>query len=201
LSFVRLAWLPAESDDRRPSLLGKRRPLHSRLGEDERPDRRIDPLAVELERRTTAMDEVELLGINLLFMLIDDPVTRLPARECINAKGRDADDAEQAAKGSGRPRSRRSDLAERPCIHSYDLIAGALDPSRRGRAMASTMPHPRSADTVPCMDENRRALSATATPREAGRADPNLVMRRWTRTGRGSLKIRCPSIPWRFLYP
>ena len=39
----------AERDDRRLGLLGERRPLHARAGEDEGPGGRVHPVAVELE--------------------------------------------------------------------------------------------------------------------------------------------------------
>ena len=78
---VRLARRAADHEDRRSGLLRERRSLHSGTGEDERAGGRVDPLAVELEDRVPALDEVELLlPVVRLVVLVDDPVARRPGR-------------------------------------------------------------------------------------------------------------------------
>ena len=54
----------------------------------------VHALAVELERRAAALDEVELLvvvvGVRLV-VLVDDPVARLATRPRVHVEGRDAE--------------------------------------------------------------------------------------------------------------
>src|SRR5690349_7817014 len=74
---VRASDLPAESEECRPRLFGEGRALHVRRAEDERPCRRVLPLAVELEDGSAAQHEVQLLvSVLFLVVLVDDPVAR-----------------------------------------------------------------------------------------------------------------------------
>src|SRR3954452_3401877 len=57
--------------DRRLRLLGERRSLHARPGEDERSGWCVEAFAVEFEPRSAALDEVELLILSLLVVLVD----------------------------------------------------------------------------------------------------------------------------------
>jgi hypothetical protein len=82
----------ADRDDRRRGLLGEGRPLDARRREDERAGGRVDPLAVELERGATALDEIQLLlGVPVvgLVVLVDDPVAGVAAGPRVDAEGRD----------------------------------------------------------------------------------------------------------------
>ena len=92
--LVRLSRCAADGDDGRSGLLGERRPLARRRDVDERPGGRVHALAVELERRATLQDEIELLCRVLvvgLVVLVDDPVARVVARPGVDAEGRDAE--------------------------------------------------------------------------------------------------------------
>src|SRR5207244_7739349 len=58
---VRLPRRPSDRDDRRPGLLGERRPLDARPDEDEGARRRVVTLAVELEDGAPLRHDVQLL--------------------------------------------------------------------------------------------------------------------------------------------
>src|SRR5439155_12538257 len=80
-----------ERDHDRPRLLGERRSLDAGMGEDERAGRRVHPLAVQLERRMAAVDEVQLLAaIIRLIVLVDDPVARIRGGKRVDAERCDA---------------------------------------------------------------------------------------------------------------
>ena len=83
----------ADGNDGRPRLLGERGSLDARAGVDERAGGRLDPLAVELERRATPLDKVQLLLVLLigLVVLVDDPVARVAGRPGVDAERRDAE--------------------------------------------------------------------------------------------------------------
>src|SRR5919198_40484 len=84
---------PAEGDDRRARLLGKGRPLDARARVDERPGGRVHLLAVELEPRPAALNEVELLLllVVVLVVLVDDPVAGVAGSPSVDAEGRNAE--------------------------------------------------------------------------------------------------------------
>src|SRR5262249_7832472 len=89
--LVGLPWGATHGEYRRPRLLGERCPLDSRGSKDERARRCVDALAVQLEPRVTALNEVELLlsVSNVGFVvLIDDPVACLVTGPGAHAEGR-----------------------------------------------------------------------------------------------------------------
>src|SRR6185503_8514787 len=73
----RLADGAADSEHRSPRFLGERRPVRLRRAEHERAGRRVDVLAVDLEARTTAENDVELLVAWILGMSRHEPVANI----------------------------------------------------------------------------------------------------------------------------
>src|SRR5215831_5463831 len=94
LGLVRLPWSSADRHDRRPRLLSERCPLNFGANEDECARGCVHPLAVELERRAPALDEVELLlqiMLLRLVVLVDEPIAHLMRGKRVDAERRDAE--------------------------------------------------------------------------------------------------------------
>src|SRR4029450_10657922 len=134
VGLVGLSGRAADRDDRRPRLLGERRPLDARAGEDECAGRRIDPLAVELEAGTAALNQVELLVLARLVVLVDDPGACLAARPGIDAEGRDAEVVPDRPRGTA-PVADLVDLVKmRHCVTAHGTSCGS--PLRGGASRA-----------------------------------------------------------------
>src|SRR5262245_54581681 len=94
LGLVRLPRSSADRNDRRPRLLTERCPLDVGANEDECARGCVHALAVELERRAPALDEIQLfLQVMLLrlVVLVDEPIADLMSCECVDAERRDAE--------------------------------------------------------------------------------------------------------------
>src|SRR5262245_19293023 len=94
LGLVRPPRSSADRHDRRPRLLTERRPADVGANEDECARGCVHPLAVELERRAPALDEIQLLlqvMLLRLVVLVDDPIAHLMSGEGIDAEGRDTE--------------------------------------------------------------------------------------------------------------
>ena len=82
----RLSDLAADRDHRRPCLDGERCPVSARLHEHERAGRCVDGVAVDLEPRVTAEDDVELLAALVLLVLGHEPVAHARGRPGVRAE-------------------------------------------------------------------------------------------------------------------
>src|SRR6266511_2372997 len=94
VGFVRLPRSSADRNDRRPRLLTERCPPDVGANEDECARGCVHPLAVELERRAPALDEIKLLlqvMLLRLVVLVDEPIAHLMSCKCIDAERRDAE--------------------------------------------------------------------------------------------------------------
>src|SRR6185312_14387775 len=94
LGLVRLPRSSAERNDRRSRLLSERCPLNGGASKDECARGCVHPLAVELERRAAALDEVKLLlqvMLLRLVVLVDEPIAHLMGCKCVDAERRDAE--------------------------------------------------------------------------------------------------------------
>src|SRR5215471_9506404 len=94
LGLVRLPRSPADRNDRRPRLLGERCTPEVGANEDECARGCVYPLAVKLEGRVPALDEIKLLlqvMLLRLVVLVDEPIARLMSRKCVDAERRDAE--------------------------------------------------------------------------------------------------------------
>src|SRR6266496_3840181 len=94
VGFVRLPRSSADRNDRRPRLLTERCPPDVGANEDECARGGVHPLAVELERRAPALDEVQLLlqvMLLRLVVLVDEPIAHLMSCKCVDAERRDAE--------------------------------------------------------------------------------------------------------------
>src|SRR5262245_10326924 len=109
LGLVRLPRSSADRDDRRPRLLGERCPRDVGASEDECARGCVHPLAVELERRAPALDEVKLLlqvVLLRLVVLVDEPIAHL-----MSCKRVDAERVMPKWNRTGRERTRPSSIS------------------------------------------------------------------------------------------
>jgi len=94
LGLVGLPRSSADCDDRRPRFLGERCTPDVRANEDQCARGRVHPLAIELERRAPALDEIKLLlqvMLLRLVVLVDEPIAHLMTCKCVDAERRDAE--------------------------------------------------------------------------------------------------------------
>src|SRR3954453_13028207 len=101
LRLVRLPRSSAERNDRRPRLLSERCPPNGGASEDECARGCVHPLAVELERRAPALDQVKLLlqvMLLCLVVLVDEPIAHLMSCKCGDAERRDPEVAPDGAR-------------------------------------------------------------------------------------------------------
>src|SRR5262245_47220394 len=94
LGLVRLPRSSADRNDRRPRLLTERCPLDVGANEDECARGCVHALAVELEGRAPALDEIKLLlqiMLLRLVVLVDEPIADLMSCKGVDAERRDAE--------------------------------------------------------------------------------------------------------------
>ena len=111
-------------ENRRAGLLGERRAPHARAGEDEGAGRRIHGFAVELEPGAAAVDEVELLVLTLLVVLVDDPVSRVPARPGVDPERLDAEVVAHRAPGLATVGDLVDVLQSGDCVLAHRYLSG-----------------------------------------------------------------------------
>ena len=168
-------------ENRRPRLLGERRPLHARAGEDERAGRRIHAFAVEFEPGSAAVDEVELLILPLLIVLVDDPVSGLPTRPGVDPERRDAKVVAQRTPRLAAVGDLVDVLQARDCVLAHRYPSGLFAAGRPDRLTRAS-----------CLVHGRR-------PRDPDRIDQIVQEPDWTarRAATKVLPSRAFSVTWR----
>src|SRR6266480_1681089 len=144
--LVRAARRGPHGQDRRLRLLGEGRSLHARPGEDERAGWRVDALAVKLESRSAALDEVELLILSLLVVLVDDPVSRLPTRPGVDPERRDAKVVAHRTPRLAAVADLVDVLQVGDCVLAHRYSSGLFDAGRADR-LTRASPRPSAAAT------------------------------------------------------
>src|SRR5262245_30628781 len=167
LRLVRLPRSSADRNDRRPRLLTERCPLNVGANEDECARGCVHPLAVELERRAPALDEIKLLlqvMLLRLVVLVDEPIAHLMSCKCVDAERCDAE---------VEPDGPRKDAA---VIDLVDLV----NPRHRVTAHSAVLLQVVSGHPLGAESDERPGTDRTTSPRRHCRWSPGPAFRNVT---------------------